>query len=417
MFRIILRSVLPAVLLVVAAGASAQLRLAGVTEAKGGGAVAGGNFRNGYQMAIQEINAAGGVLGQRIELTQFDIDTKPEEAVQATTTAVAAKPFAVLGPVFSGLTAASMAVTAGPAIPQFTGGEATSLSRKFHPSLLRTSLTQAAAVPRLVSFAVRGLGLKKLAILYVDNDFGRDGKVLLAHEITRRGGTVALETAIKPGTTDFSKAVAEVRRAAPDALVLYVNEGEAPMALKALRGQGFDRPVLGDGPLVSQGVLDAAGDAADGVLAHTGISLDLPTASVQDFVRRYVARYGTRPDHNSVKGWFAVQVIKAVCEQIGRIDQAAFLARLKEQPLDSHKFPALLSSASYDFFGDLNRDSYFVRVQGGKTTVLATMRRTEGGMVELADGKLAIMGSSEFRAMLAANGAATLAKVGRRPAR
>jgi len=409
------RASLIAAILLGGATAQAQLKLAGISEAKGGGAVAGGNFRNGYLMAVDEINAKGGVLGQRIELKQYDIDTKPDDAVKATSEAMATKPFAILGPVFSGLTSASMAGTAESRTPQLTGGEAASLSRKFHPSLLRTTLTQAGSVPRLAALAVRGAGLSKVAVLYVDNEFGRDGKDLLVTEIKRRGAQVVFDQAVKPGTTDFAAAAAAVKKAAPDGLVLYVNESEGPPALKALRAAGFDKPILGDGPLVSQSVLDAAGDAADGLLAHTSISLDVANPQVQDFVRRYVERYNKRPDHNSVKGWFAVQVIKAVCEQLGRIDQAAFLKFVKEQPLDRSRNPALLSSASYDFFGDLNRDSYYVRVQGGSTSVLGTIRRAEGGTLEQPDGRVLVIDSREFRNMIA--GAASATPASAKPAK
>lgn len=128
---------------------AADIPLAGIVEARGAAAPAALSFKNGYLMAIDEINAGGGVLGQLLVLSQFDIDTSPEAAEAAARKALEARPFAVIGPQFSGITAAAMKHTAASAVPHFTSGEAASLTRQFHPSLLRTSLSQSGSAPRL----------------------------------------------------------------------------------------------------------------------------------------------------------------------------------------------------------------------------------------------------------------------------
>lgn len=382
--------------------ARSDIALVGITEAKGSGAVAGTNFRSGYQLAVDEVNAAGGILGQRVVVQQLDIDTTPEAAVEATKQAVAAKPFAILGPVFSGLTLASMPLTAGTGIPHFTGGEAASLARKFHPTLLRTALTQQGAVPRLASFAIYGLGARKLATIWVDNEFGRDGHAVLLGETARRRASIVFDAPAKPGQKDFADLVKRAADAKPDALVLYLNEGESIDALKELHRHGFDKPVIGDGPLVSPKVIDGAHGAAEGTLAHTGISTDTASPQMQRFVAAYQRRFGARPDHNSVKGYFAVQVVKAGVEMAGQLDQKVFLDKVKNTRLDEKRFPGLMTTASYDMFGDLNRESYLVQVTGGRTRVLASLGATDNPFVEVAGGRPMPLDSNEFRRELAA---------------
>lgn len=380
----------------------AQIPLAGVTEATGPGALAGGSFKNGYRMAIDEVNGSGGVLGQKLVLAQFDIDTKPEAAKEAMVQAVAGKPFAILGPVFSGLTLASMPITVSTGIPHFTGGEAASLTRKFHPTLMRSSLSQTASAPRLASFVAYGLEPKSLALMFIDNDLGRDGKAALVEVLKRRNINISFERAIKPGQADFSKDVAELANAKSEALLFYTTETEAIGLLKELHEQGFNKPVFSDGLVAAQTVIDSAQGSAEGVLAHMTASVDAPTPQVQSFTARYTARYGVRPDHNAIKGFFVVQLIKAGVELAGKVDQALFLKTVKDTRFDVRKYPELLSSTGYDFFGELNRESYFVVIREGRPRVLATVRSIEGGQVELPNRSQIALNSAEFRRVVAA---------------
>lgn len=379
---------------------AADILLAGVTEARGVGELAGTHFRNGYKMAIDEINAAGGVLGHKLVLHQFDIDTSASAAVAGTDSAIALKPFAILGPVFSGLTVESMKRTEGTLTPQFTGGEAASITRKFHRSLLRTSLDQQGAMPRLAAFAVYGLGAKRLAVLWIDNEFGRSGVGELVSAAERRGGAVVFQAGVAPGTKDLGAAVSQALAAKPDALLLYLNEGESVEALKAVHAQGAAVPVIGDAPLVSTKVIAAAGAAAEGVLAHTSISVDVDTPEMQRFAAQYRARFGGAPDHNSVKGYFAVQTLKAGLTRAGRLDQALFLDAIKAGRYESKEHPQLMTTFSYDFFGNLNRESYFVQVKGGRARVIAQMSSVDSAFVQVADGRRLSFASDEARRVL-----------------
>ena len=381
----------------------AQIQLAGITETQGTGALAGTSFKNGYQMAIEEVNASGGVLGQKLLMTQFDIDTKPEAAFDAATKAVAGKPFAILGPIFSGNTLAAMPASASSGIPHFTGGEAASLTRKFHPSLLRTSLSQTGSAPRLGSLATYGLGVKKLGMISIDNEFGRDGKAALQAVVKRRGATVEFDEAIKPGEKDFSGVVSRLKAAQVEALLFYITEAESIDLIKELRKQGFDKPIVTDGLVAGQKVIDGVGAAGmEGVIVHLIASIDAPVPQMLAFASRYEKKYGSRPDLNGVKGYFAVQLIKAGVETAGKVDAEAFLKTLHNSRFDNKRHPELLSPISYDLFGDLNRESYFAVIRDGRPRIVASIRAADGGFVEVAGGRQLALNSNEFRAELAA---------------
>jgi branched-chain amino acid transport system substrate-binding protein len=393
-----------------AGNAAAQIPVAGIVEARGVGAPAATSFKNGYLMGIDEVNAAGGVLGQKLVLTQYDIDTSPEAAAEAAQKAVAAKPFAIFGPQFSGITAAAMKYTAP--VPHFTSGEAASLTRKFHPSLLRTSLSQQGSMPRMGTLVANGLGAKKAAVVWIDNDFGRDGRAILVDWLRRHDVEIVQDLPLKTGGKNAAEVVASLKSKPVDVLLLYSTETESIEALKELRKQGFDKPIVADGLVASPKVVDGADGAAEGVLVHMINSVDAPNPAMQAFARRYESRYGVRPDLNSIKGFFAVQMLKAGVETAGKLDQALFLQTLRNTRFDAKKYPELLGSVSYDFFGDLNRASYFAVIRGGRPQLLASIRLTEGGMVEMADGRMVPLQSSEFRNAMsaAAGGSAAKAK-------
>ena len=110
-----------------------------LAELSGAGAIAGTNFVNGVELAFKEINAAGGILGQRIQVVTFDTESKPEVAEALAQRALALRPYAVMGPVFSGITLAAMDEMRRAEVPTFTGGEAASSRQKGNPYLFRTS--------------------------------------------------------------------------------------------------------------------------------------------------------------------------------------------------------------------------------------------------------------------------------------
>lgn len=378
--------------------ACADIVLAGVTEDRGAAAPAGTAFRNGYTLAIEEINAAGGVLGQRLQLRQFDIDTSEPAVREAMKSAMALQPFAVMGPVFSGLTLAAMASTAATATPHFTGGEAASLTRKFHPSLLRTSLTQQESIPRLAAFAVHGLGARKLGVLWLDNEFGRSGHTVLQDAASRRGAKLAFDESVPPATKDWGPVVQRLMAAQVDAVVLLLTENEAVAALTELRARHFRPPVLGDGPLASTRVVGDPSGVAEGLIGHSGISVDLPNPRMAQFVADYQRRFGGRPDHNSLKGYFAVQALRMGLEATGQADRAAVLAYLKDARLDGRRQPALMTAwVRYDMFGDLNRESYILQAHAGKMRLVATMSALDTSFATLPDGRSLALDSDEFR--------------------
>ena len=138
------RTLLSFALLAAAGSVQAQqapIKIASLVELSGTGATAGTNFKNGIELAVKEINAAGGILGRKIENTVMDTQSNPGVAKGLAQKAVDMDVFAVFGPVFSGSILVSMAETKRAEIPNFTGGEATAITQQGNPYIFRTSFT------------------------------------------------------------------------------------------------------------------------------------------------------------------------------------------------------------------------------------------------------------------------------------
>ena len=140
------------------------IKIAGLYELSGAGATSGTNFQDGVELAVKEINAAGGIMGNKIESSIADTQSNPGVAKGLATKAVDDDVFAVFGPVFSGSIMVSMAETRRAEIPNFTGGEAAAITKQGNPYIFRTSFTQETAMPKVARYIANGLKAKNVAV-------------------------------------------------------------------------------------------------------------------------------------------------------------------------------------------------------------------------------------------------------------
>ena len=126
--------------------------LESLASRSGAGAVSSTNFRDGALLAIEELNAKGGILGRKIDLKQYDTQTNPGTARSQMQKAIDEEPYIVLGPIFSGIVKVSMALTAQAEIPMIMGGEASDLTQQGNAYLFRTSFGQQASMPKIANY-------------------------------------------------------------------------------------------------------------------------------------------------------------------------------------------------------------------------------------------------------------------------
>jgi branched-chain amino acid transport system substrate-binding protein len=358
-----------------AASAWAQqtIKIANIVELSGGGATAGTNFRNGVELAVKEINAGGGILGKKIQSSSSDTQSNPGIAKGLTQKAIDDDVFAIFGPVFSGSIMVSMAESRRAEVPNFTGGEAAAITEQGNKYVFRTSFTQANAMPKLARYIDQQMKVKSLAVIYVNNDFGKGGLDSIKKALASTGVKVATEISTEPGQIDFAAAVLRAKQSNADALFAYSNEEESARLLRELRKQGYAKPIVGETTLTGQKVIDLAGDAANGAIAHVGLTVDAPNPAVRAFRAKFEKEYKYVSDHNGMKGYSGVYLLKAAIEKVGKLDRKAVAAALHGLKVSAAQQPGVLMDVSVDGKGDLDRESFIVEVKNGKQEVIATV--------------------------------------------
>ena len=355
--------------LTLAVPAWAQIKIAGLYELSGAGATAGTNFKNGVDMAIKEINAAGGILGKKIEHSVSDTQSNPGVAKGLTTKAVDDGSFAIFGPVFSGSIMVSMAESKRAEVPNFIGGEASAITKQGNPYVFRTSFTQDTAMPKVARYIANGLKAKTVAVLFVNNDFGKGGRDAIAKALTDYGVKVVADISTDSGQVDFSAPVLKAKQSNADVLFVYTNEEESARALRELRKQGYNKPIVGETTLTGQKVIELAGDAANGAVAHVGLTVDAPNPLMLKFKAKFYQDYKYFSDHNGIKGYTGVYILKAAIEKAGKLDRKLVAQTLHGLSIKAATHPGVIMNVSVDANGDLDRESFMVEVKGGKQEV------------------------------------------------
>ena len=358
-------------LLALAAGAvqAQDIKFANIVEMSGPGTTSGVMFKNGVELAIKEINAAGGIMGRKISYTSEDTQSNPGVAKGLTQKAVDNDVFAIFGPVFSGSIMVSMAESKRGETPNFTGGEATAITQQGNPWVFRTAFGQSVSFPKVARY-INGKS-KKLAVLYVNNDFGKGGQAAIKQLLANSPTQIVAEISTESGQVDFSAAVIQAKQSGADALFAYTNEEESARLLRELRKQAWNKPVIGETVLTSAKVVELAGEAANGAVAHVGLTVEAP--QLQAWGKKFQAAYNTSSDHNGVKGYTGVYVLKAAIEKAGKVDRKAAAAAIRNSCFMAKQYPGVLMDVCFDDKGDIDRESFITEIRNGKTVVAETL--------------------------------------------
>lgn len=286
------------------------IKIGGIFPLSGGVAVYGIECRNGVEMAISEINAAGGVDGKMLELIAEDDEGNPEKTVNAykkLTTKNGVK--IIVGSLTSGCTAAITSLAQAQKVLMLA------------PAATMTSITDAGDyVFRACfidpfqgtvggKFAAENLGKTKAAILYdVTNDYsiGLTENFKIAFE--NNGGKVIAQESYSAGDMDFNAQLTKIKNANPD--VVYLPDYYATVSLiaKQLRAQGITAPIVGaDG---WGGIVDNAGDEVLNGYYSDHYAADSTDEKVVKFVSSYKDTYKSVPVSFAALGYDCVYMLK-----------------------------------------------------------------------------------------------------------
>jgi branched-chain amino acid transport system substrate-binding protein len=293
---------------------AADIKIGTVESLSGGAAQYGNNIRNGLVLAADEINAAGGVNGNKLVLVGEDDQTKKEEAINAFKKLIFQdKVLMVFGPTLSNTALAAHPIAQAAKTVAF--GTSTTVDGITDPGeyIFRNAVTESAVIPVTVKVAKEKLGLKKVAVMYGNNDaLSKGGYDIFKKALADQGIEVTTTETFSTGDVDFKAQLTKIKSTNPDAIVLSALIAEGAPIVAQARQLGIDLPVIGGNGMNSPKLFDLApGAASDNVWVGSPWSLDNASPENTKFIAAYKARYNVAPDQFAAQAYDAVHIAAA----------------------------------------------------------------------------------------------------------
>jgi branched-chain amino acid transport system substrate-binding protein len=301
-----------------AAAGAAEIRI-GVAEALSGGAAQYGiSIRNGFQLAVDQINAAGGVGGNKIVLVVEDEQGKKEEAINAFKKLIFQdKVLMVFGPTLSNSAQAADPIAQAAKTVAFGTSNTADGITSIGDFVFRNSVTEADVLPVTIRTAVKHAGIKKVAVLYGNDDvFTKSGydnfkKALEALKIP----VTTTETFAK-GDVDFKAQLTKIKATNPDAIVLSALLAEGAPIMVQARQLGLNVPVIGGNGMNSVKVFDLAKGASDNLWIGSPWSIENRAPANNSFIVDYTQKFKSAPDQFAAQAFDAMHIAVAALKSV-----------------------------------------------------------------------------------------------------
>jgi branched-chain amino acid transport system substrate-binding protein len=291
-------------------GQAAEIKI-GIAEALTGNAAQYGMpIRKGFELAVAEINAAGGIHGQKLELVIEDEQGKKEEAINVFKKLIFRdKVLMLFGPTLSNSAQASDPVAQSAKVVVFGTSNTADGITSIGNFVFRNSVTEADILPVTLKMAAGKTGLKKVAVLYGNDDiFTKSGYDNFVKALRSLKIPVTDTETFAKGDVDFKPQLTKIKAANPDALVLsaLIAEG-APIMVQA-RQLGITLPFIGGNGMNSPRVFDLAKGSADNLWVGSPWSVENPALENKNFIAAYQKAHGALPDQFAAQAYDAMYI-------------------------------------------------------------------------------------------------------------
>jgi branched-chain amino acid transport system substrate-binding protein len=325
-------------------------------------------IKNGFDLALDEVNKAGGVLGGRaLAISYEDSAGDKDQAINAARQLIGAKKVPlILGPTLSNEMFAVGPIAVDRKIPIVGTSTTANGITAIGPYVFRTSLPESDVVPVTLRTAQEKLGVKKVAVMYGNDDAFTKSAYDVMKDALQKLGIETLTTETFGGKdSDFSAQLTKIKSLNPDAIVVsaLVEAGAGILLEKKALGFPASVRVIGGNGLNSPQVPAVAGDAADGTLVGSPWFIDKPDDVNQKFVTAYRAKYNMDPDQFAAQAYDTLFVVARAITAAG----AAEPEKIREA-LQTTKYSGVMGPFSFT----ANRDPadtsgvVVIEMKGGK---------------------------------------------------
>lgn len=300
------------------AASAADIKL-GVAEALSGGAAQYGiSIRNGFQLAADQINAAGGVNGNKIVLVVEDEQGKKEEAINAFKKLIFQdKVLMTFGPTLSNSAQAADPIAQASKTVVFGTSNTADGITSIGDHVFRNSVTEADVLPVTLRTAIKAGNIKSVAVLYGNDDvFTKSGYDNFKKALDDLKMPVTTTETFAKGDVDFKAQLTKIKASNPDALVLSALIAEGAPILVQARQLGLNVPVIGGNGMNSVKVFDLAKGASDNLWIGSPWSIENRTPANNAFIVDFTQKYKAAPDQFAAQAYDAMHIVVAALKTV-----------------------------------------------------------------------------------------------------
>lgn len=346
-------------------GSSAQdeIPIGEYASLTGGSASFGQSSHKGTELAIAEINAAGGVLGKKLRLITEDDQSQAGQPATIVRKLIAQdKVVAVLGEVASSKSLEAAPICQQNQIPMISPASTNPKVTQVGDHIFRICFIDPFQ-GRVMSKFAQSKGWKKIAVL---TDVKQDYSVGLAEcfikDFTAAGGEIVKEQKYSSGDKDFKPQLTSLKAAKPDAIFVPGYYAEVALIGKQARLLGIKAPLLGGDGWVGDSLLKVAGSSLDGSFFSCHFSADDQSPRVQNFVKAYQSKYGEVPDDMAALGYDSAMILAEAIRRAGTTDSG----KLRDAIAATKDHPGITGNISIDPERNASKPAVILTIgQGG----------------------------------------------------
>lgn len=302
----------------VSSAAAADIKL-GVAEALSGGAAQYGiSIRNGFQLAADEINAAGGVNGNKLQLVIEDEQGKKEEAINVFKKLIVQdKVLMVFGPTLSNSAQAADPIAQAAKTVAFGTSNTADGITSIGNYIFRNSVTEADVLPETIKMAVKKSGIKKVAVMYGNDDvFTKSGYDNFKKALEDLKIPVTTTETFAKGDVDFKAQLTKIKAGNPDAIVLSALLAEGAPIMVQARQIGLTVPFIGGNGMNSVKIFDLAKGSGDGLYVGSPWSSSNSSAENTKFIKAFHDKYKAAPDQFAAQSYDALYILTQALKKV-----------------------------------------------------------------------------------------------------
>ena len=326
----------------------------------------------GYELALEEINAAGGVLGAKLELETYD------DGGDASTAANGAQKFAdddsimaIGGSCLTSCTAAMLPITGDAEMAQLVVSSSAKSLTGISDYFFRMAVQDAAVGPQIANQFTK-MGKTKAVTMYCNNDYGSGLKDSFNAQFEANGGQILNSIPYQATDQDFAAILTTVKSLDPDCIALCGTTTDGALIIKQARQMGIEAEIMGQPGLYSQNVIDIAGDASEGLLCSGVFVADGADEKGQEFVTKYGEKYnGEVPDGFAALAYDQMYVLADAAERAMEANDGELTRQTLAEALKETNYEGVTGTVNFDENGDWVRDYLTLTVKDGKYVLYA----------------------------------------------